>query len=164
MALSEIVLSLEEFSQVDWEKIIEQCDRKGCESYSHHFFEAAENEVATAQDVYEFLGHVTSTMLRSESNSEPFSPSSVMADGSRSVILKDFSAQQLTLLKELAPSIQDSELRARVADILWERNRDFQMAQLAISSYLESAQRLEDPEHWFSPFQRIQRAVASLLV
>jgi len=159
MALSEIVLSLEELSQVDWEKIIEQCDRKGCESYSHHFFEAAENEVATAQDVYEFLGHVTSPMLRSESNSEPFSPSSVMADGSRSVILKDFSDQQLTLLKELAPSIQDSELRARVADILWERNRDFQMAQLAISSYLESAQRLEDPEHWFSPFQRVQRAV-----
>ncbi|MCY7273123.1 MAG: DUF4209 domain-containing protein [Phormidesmis sp. CAN_BIN44] len=98
-------------------------------------------------------------MLRSESDSEPFSPSSVMADGSRSVILKDFSDQQLTLLKELAPSIQDSELRARIADILWERRRDFQMAQLAITSYLESAQRLEDPEHWFLPFQRIQRAV-----
>jgi len=159
MSLFEIVLSLENFSQVNWEKIVEQCNHKDHASYSHHFFDAAKDETATARNVYEFLGHVTSPMLKSESDSDPFPPIAVMADGSRSAIPKDFSDQQLTLLKELAPSLQDSEIRARVADILWERKRDFQMAQLAVSSYLESAQRLEDPEHWSVPFKRIQRAV-----
>lgn len=161
MALFEIALSLEDFRQVDWEKIVEQCDRKDCASYSHHFFDAAKaarDEATVIQHVYEFLGHVTSPMLKSESDNEPFTPVAVMADGSRSSIPKDFSEQQLTLLKEIASSIQDSELRARIADILWERKRDFKMAQLAVNSYLKSAQRLEDAEHWVLPFQRIQRA------
>ena len=162
MALFEIALSLESFRQVDWEKIIEQCDRKDCASYSHKFFDAAKvekDEATVIQAVYEFLGHVTSPMLKSKSDNEPFPPVAVMADGSRSAIPKDLSDQQLALLKELVPTIQDPELRARIADILWERQRDFQMAQLAVRSYLESAQRLEDPEHWLLPFQRIQRGV-----
>lgn len=162
MALFEIALSLESFRQVDWEKIIEQCDRKDCASYSHNFFDAAKvekDEATVIQAVYEFLGHVTSPRLKSESDNEPFPPVAVMADGSRSAIPKDLSDQQLALLKELVSTIQDPELRARIADILWERQRDLQMAQLAVRSYLESAQRLEDPEHWFLPFQRIQRGV-----
>jgi hypothetical protein len=162
MALLDIVLSIENFSQVEWETIIEQCHPKECRLYSSCFFnaaKAAQNEAKVVQDVYEFLGHVTSPMLKSESNHEPFTPVIVSADGVRSTIPKDFSDLQLNLLTELASTVNNPELRARIADILWERKRDFRMAQLAVHSYLESAQLLENPEQWFSSFQRIQRAV-----
>ena len=163
MVLMNIALSLENFREVDWERIIEQCSSRNCDSYSFDFFNAAtaaKDEDRAIPAVYEFLGHVTSPMLKSESDSEPFSPCFVMPDGSRSTIPKDFSDLQLDLLKELAPTIQDSELRARIADILWERKRDYQMAQLAVRSYLKSADYLEGAEekNWFWTFQRIQRA------
>lgn len=162
MALSEIVLNLEDFSLMHWEKIVEQCERKDCAMYSQCFFDAAKaakDEAAAIQNVYVFLGHVTSAELKPESSSEPFQPVVVTVNGSRSALPKDLSESQLALLKELAPSIQDAELQARIADILWERNRDFQMAQLAVHAYLESARCLEDLEQWFLPFERIQRAV-----
>jgi hypothetical protein len=163
MALSKIFLSLENFRQSNWDQIIEQCEQKDCEFYSDHFLKAAEiskNENKTTQDIYEFWGHVTSPLLNAESDSEPFSPQIISADGlRRSAIPKDLSDQQLALLKQLAPTIKDPELRARAADVLWERQRNYQMAQLAVDSYLESAQRLEDSKSWFLPFQRIQRAV-----
>jgi tetratricopeptide (TPR) repeat protein len=162
MALVDIAISIESFRQVDWGKIIEQCDRKDCAVYSHHFFDAAkaaENQPEVIQDIYELLGHITSPMLRSDSDNEPFHPRVVLPDGLRSAVPKDFSDQQLNLLLEMAPNLQDPELRARIADILWETKRDFKMAQIAVASYLESAQNLEDPEQWTFPFQRVQRAV-----
>ncbi|MGB3693987.1 MAG: hypothetical protein WA865_06525 [Spirulinaceae cyanobacterium] len=161
MVLSDITLSSEDFRQVEWEKILEKCDHTICEYYASRFFKAAraaKDEDEVVQNVYEFLGHVTSPMLRSESDSEPFTPCAINPDGSRSAISRDFNNQQLDLLKELAPTIQDTELRARIADIVWERKRDYQMAKLAIRSYLESAQSLEDPQAWSRPFQRIERA------
>ncbi len=43
-------------------------------------------------------------------------------------------------------------------DILWVKNRDFRMAKLAITSYLESSTILEDPHNWIQCAERIERA------
>lgn len=166
MTLSEIELNIENFKQIDWEKIIDRCERKDCSSYYFRFNDAikeAKDEARVIQDVYEFLKHITSLMLHSESDNKPFRPSFVAANGFRSTMPEDFSDQQLALMKELVPTIQDADLRARIADILWERTRgekkrDFQIVKLAIKSYLESAQLLEHPEYWPLSFHRIERA------
>lgn len=162
MVLQNIVLSLEDFNHVNWDEIIKKSDKKICETYNRSFFATAKAENTDSQitkSVYEFLGHITSPMLKSESDKEPFFPLVILRDGSRSSIPKDFNEQQLTLIKQLAPNIEDPELKARIADILWETQRDFEMAKIAVNSYLESAKRLEDPENCFYAFPRIERAL-----
>lgn len=77
----------------------------------------------------------------------------------RTAIISDFDESHLNLLSDVVTEIIDPELRARIADVLWIRKRDFRMGQLAVSSYLESAKRLEDPRHWVATFERIERAL-----
>jgi hypothetical protein len=62
-------------------------------------------------------------------------------------------------LNNWASEISDAELQARVADVLWTKKRKYQMAQLAVDSYLKSADILEHPEHWTSCVDRIERAI-----
>src|SRR6185369_14757447 len=48
---------------------------------------------------------------------------------------------------------------ARIADILWIRRRDFRMAELAVKSYLASAEVLKVSRSWIVRAERIERAV-----
>ena len=90
---------------------------------------------------------------------EPFSPSGEPIPW-RLITADDFSAAHLDTLLALIPEIMDSELRARIADILWYRRRGgYQIARLAVQSYLDSAQLLEDPRNWTQCFDRVERAI-----
>jgi hypothetical protein len=62
----------------------------------------------------------------------------------RSATPSDLTEDHLAMLRELAPGIEDQEMRARVADAIWDRKRDIKCAQMAIDSYLESARRLAE--------------------
>jgi hypothetical protein len=53
--------------------------------------------------------------------------------------------------------MKDAEMRARLADLSWIRQ--YGAAELAITSYLESAQTLEDPEQPIDAIHRIERAL-----
>ena len=59
----------------------------------------------------------------------------------------------------LIANIRDPEIRARIADVLWIREKDYKLAQIAVESYLESASYLESPDHWTQPARRIERAL-----
>lgn len=64
------------------------------------------------------------------------------------------------LLKDVVPLIPDAELRARTADLLWvSKTGKYETAQLAINSYIESAQVLEDPIEWVDCGHRLERAL-----
>lgn len=161
MILQNISLSKEDFDRANWQEVIEQCPEKKHEVYSRKFLDKAkeleESEDKNIQEVYVLLGAITSLVLRSESTDEPFAPLFIFQHG-RSAIVDDFTDNHLNVLKELATEILDAELRARICDILWIRMRDFQMAQLAIESYVESAKNLENPRKWTYFFKRIERA------
>lgn len=60
----------------------------------------------------------------------------------------------------IVTKLEDPELQARVADILWElREGDYQIAELAVDAYLSSARRLEDPVNPFDGVRCIERAL-----
>ncbi|MDH3359663.1 MAG: hypothetical protein OEL55_02230, partial [Desulfobulbaceae bacterium] len=161
MRLQNIPLSKEDFQKSGWEKILENSDKKECHSYGSEFFkkanECAENKDLTGQEVFTLLGDITSMMFKPESFSEPFGPVAVI-QGSRSAIVEDYNDNHLEILGEIITDIKDPEIRARIADVLWVRKKDYKMAQLAVESYLESASNLESPEHWTQPARRIERA------
>lgn len=97
--------------------------------------------------------------LDSDSREEPFGPMTVLSTG-RSAALEDFTDNHLNALKELMPEASDPELHARIGDVLWCRKRDYQAAELAAKSYLESAANLRSHDNWLSELKRVERAMA----
>lgn len=100
--------------------------------------------------IFTILSAITSLHLQPELNNETFSNIGNI-DG--------INDEHLEILNDWASEISDAELQARVADVLWTRKRKYQMAQLAVDSYLKSADILEHPEHWTSCVDRIERAI-----
>ncbi|MEH2069566.1 MAG: DUF4209 domain-containing protein [Nostoc sp.] len=74
-------------------------------------------------------------------------------------VFQNLTDEHLNFLTEIAPEVSDPELQARIADILWVKKRNYRMAQLAVTAYLQSATELEDPEKWNRCFERIERAL-----
>lgn len=161
MPLKNIPLTKSDFDTLPWQGVIDECKEKECYIYDSKFFarareaEAAGNE--KAQEIYILLGAICSLHLRTENKDEPFGPMIVTQSG-RSAILDDITDDHIKVLQEIVGEVQDPELRARLADLIWLRKRDFRAAGIAIEAYLESAAILEDPETWPPSFYRIERA------
>lgn len=145
-------LTKDDFMNACWQDAIDDSEQKDCRTYSSKFWKKAQQAQQSGnfreQSVFGILATVTGVAIKPESTEEFF------AD-----IFKNITDEQLYFLAEIVTEISDPELRARVADILWVRRRDYRMAQLAIPAYLQSASTLEHPEHWSHCFHRIERAL-----
>ena len=96
--------------------------------------------------------------FRHSNPEEPFGPLAVL-DGKRSMIPADLSDEQLGDLRNSLDSVSDPEFRARVGDVIWARRKDPVAARIAVEGYLQSAIRLEDPDHWIQCMERYERGV-----
>lgn len=154
MSLSDTSLSKENFASSSWKVVINECDRKECCQYGMPFWKKAEEAKSSGdvinQAVFTLLSAITYPQIKPDSINKPFACTKA---------IKLITDEHLNALKDWASEISDAELQARVADVLWIKKRDYRMAQLAIRSYLKSAQNLEDPKHWTSCVDRIERAI-----
>ena len=75
--------------------------------------------------MFGFLAEAASIGWESGASGEVFRPQATFADGTRTRIPADYSDEEVGLLKALAPTIRDPEMRAMVTDIVWERARDY---------------------------------------
>jgi hypothetical protein len=157
MNLQNIPLTKSDFESSQWEELINKCDEKECNKYSTIFFEKArEAETAdnkTLQEVFSLLNNITSMMFDPSCTTDPFSSVWGMPDP-----LSSFSENHLNVLSEIVNDVKDAEMRARIADILWLRKRDYRHAELAIDSYLQSASISEHAKEWNEYIDRIERA------
>jgi hypothetical protein len=163
MLLANISPSKEDFDQCKWQSVVADSEKKECRAYVSLFAtkarEAKEKEDVKAQEVFALLYHICSLTLKLDSPSEPFGPMAVFPSW-RSAVIDDFDDAHLSTLEAIVTEVEDPELRARIADILWYRRRgDYRMAELAVKSYLEAAEVLESPVGWVSCVDRIERAV-----
>jgi len=163
MPIIDMPITPDEFNQVDFESVISQLEERNCNYYSSPFFaksaEAKSNGDPIASAVYRLLGALTDFhLMRLDKPEQPFV---AMYEGptGHSAKPEDFSDEELKLLSQTAKAIQDADLRARVADVIWLRKKDFQMAGLAVDSYLESAALLEHPQDWTKSADRIERSL-----
>ena len=145
-------LTKADFANTCWQDVINRSEQKDCFTYDRAFWkkaqEAQEAENPREQAVFEILAAITSVAIKPESTEEFFAGA-----------FKNLTDEQLDFLTEIAPEISDPELQARVADILWVMRRSYQMAQLAIPAYLQSATTLECSDHWTHCVNRIERAL-----
>lgn len=145
-------LNKEDFINSGWKEVIDNSKRKECHSYQMAFWNKAKKAEEAGnireQTIFGILAAVTGAAIKPESNDEFFNE-----------VFSNLTEGQLNFLSDIALEISDPELQARVADILWVKKRDYQMGQLAVDAYLESAKELEHPEKWSYCVDRIERVL-----
>lgn len=164
MEIDENTLTKSDFEEANWQEVIQVCDEKECASYSREFYkkldEVREQNNIKGEAIYSLLANITSLHLDIQSPNQPFKPKIVLSN-SRSVSLDDISNEQLNILAELIPVIEDPEMKARVADVIWVRKlkHNYKIAGIASEAYIRSFENLLDPDLWPPCVERIERAL-----
>lgn len=162
MSVFEQALSRSDFDRCCWEDVITGSPKKTCQEYFGLFLRKA-NQSRDAGDpvaeaVFAVLFLVTDVELRPDDFHQPFGPR-FASRAARGVIPEDLNDQHWAILAEVAPTVADAEMRARLCDLLWVVKRNHQLAKMAVEAYLVSARILEDPDNWPPCAWRISRAV-----
>ncbi|NET43525.1 DUF4209 domain-containing protein [Okeania sp. SIO2B3] len=155
-----LYITKKDFIKSGWQDVVNASEKKECFAYIKGFCQKAQEaeEVGNIreQTIFKILAKITLVDIRRthrQLNEEDFAK----------INLTD---EHLNFLVEIAPEISDSELQARVANILWSKQRNYSMAKLAINAYIKSAIELEDftaiklgiPTKWIGCYDRIERA------
>ena len=87
------------------------------------------------------LARICSLQLDPDNRTAPFQPKWRATDGRRRFIPEDLSTDEVASWSELADSVTHPSLKARLADIVWlrERQRGIAFAHMAIDTYCASA-------------------------
>ena len=161
MPATEQPLTRADFETSGWQEVIAGSAKKDCCAYSTLFLkrlgELEHGNAPVLRGVFTVLYVVTSIALR-EDDEEPFAPRFVRT-ASRGAVPDDLTLDQYRILEELAPSVADPEMRARVCDLVWIVRRNYRLAKLAVDAYLATACVWEDWENWVQCAQRLTRAV-----
>jgi hypothetical protein len=162
VSITRFVIKKEDIDRTAWQQVLVEADQKLCSVYAKLFYqraqEAGKEHDSRTEAVYTFLGAVASPELKLETPSrDPFVPAADL-QYSRTPLPEDFSADELRVIKQLIETVQDAELRSRLADILWVRQGDASVASLAVDSYLSSALHLKDVVQWADGYDRLKRS------
>lgn len=161
-AFKDFAVTADSLRNCGWEQVLSEAKPTSIEYYSSPLNAAARLAEEQGDDAKEealaLLGAATSMYYARDDKDEPFKPLFIMG-GTRSAALVDFEDQHLEPIKAVYQEIADSELRARLADLLWVRRRNHHAARVAASAYLESAKSLYDPENWVHGYERLRRAL-----
>lgn len=152
-----MTLTKSDFDKYPWQRVIAEASEKVCDQYSELFgkeIEAASRDAA-AQELFACLRFITRLHLwpeNSKDKNEPF--------GDNRYGIDQIPDEHLQVLEEILVNVNDAELRARIADIIWIRYpTKHQIAVTAVDSYLQSATELGKAGKWFESYIRIERAV-----
>ena len=145
------------FSDFKFDAILSETKTRTCFAYERALTDTAKKldgpDDEKPKAICSLFGYVCSFVLHLDTPHIPYSLRWVL----NSIDIREPYAE---LLLEIVNDISDSELRARIADVLWVLRRgNYLTARLAIDSYLASAHVLEDPEHWVACAERIERAL-----
>lgn len=147
-------LTRQDFEDRHWGDAIAHSGDREVLAYAAKFAEMAQKAEAEGDsvgtEIFSLLAILAGLHFELDTPLAPFGPDAVV---------QDLGADYLDVLADLAPLIEDADMRARVADVIWVRRHDHQQAQRAVDAYLGSAAILEDPVQWVSCAQRYERAL-----
>lgn len=145
-------LCVADFHASEYEAVLEGESGEDCPAMSQRLRTAAIAADAGCQPrryaMLKLLADATSMMLTPEDRANPFRPLAQIGDR-RSAIPTDFSDHDIALFADVAAVITNSKLRARLADLIWlrERRRGIAFALMAIDAYREAS---VDANTWFT--------------
>lgn len=123
---ADLIVTAQDFTECDWKSSLADEERESYSSMWQAFSSAArkaseDNRPSHGKALW-LLVDACSMMLSPKSINEPFKPFMVM-EGRRSVIPDDLSESDITFYAEIIDAIDDAWLKARVADLVWLRQR-----------------------------------------
>lgn len=137
---SDLIVTAQDFTKCGWRNTLADEEREGYPSMWQAFSSAArkaseDNRPSHGKALW-LLADACSMMLSPKSLNEPFKPFMVM-EGRRSVIPDDLSESDIVFYAEIVDAIDDVWLKARVADLVWlkQRPRNIRFALAAIDAY-----------------------------
>lgn len=137
-------LALEDFKLSGCEEILATYANASLGKLQNHFFQAAEiakmEGVATAAEMLALMGKICSMVLQPGVRTLPLAPMTVWDDGYTSTGPDHLTATQIELLAELVNHVTHIPLRARMADLVWMKARQFgnRFALRAIDDYRDA--------------------------
>lgn len=123
-------------------------------SLSTKHIQNGETEIA---DLYYFVSCAASLYLRPDDLDIPLKPF-IVTSSARSLIVEDFTNDQLSVLESAIAEVRHTELRARFADIVWIRLKHFPAASCAINTYLSIGMNPISSLPWHTRRDYIERA------
>ncbi|NBQ39916.1 MAG: DUF4209 domain-containing protein [Alphaproteobacteria bacterium] len=139
---TDLIVTVQDFTECGWKKSLTDIDREGYSAMWQALSSAAriasEDDRPSHGKALWLLADACSMMLSPKSLNEPFKPFMVM-EGRRSVIPDDLSESDIAFYAEIVDAIDDAWLKARVADLVWlkQRPRNVRIALAAIDAYLQ---------------------------
>lgn len=137
---TDLTVGAQDFAECGWKILLTDEEREGYSSMWQAFSSAArkasEDNRSSHGKALWLLADACSMMLSPKSLNEPFKPFMVM-EGKRSVIPDDLSKSDIVFYAEIVDAIDDAWLKARIADLVWlkQRPRNVQFALAAIDAY-----------------------------
>lgn len=138
---ADLVITSEHFSESGWKEALVSANREGYSSMWQALSAGARTAIDEGRNehgkVLWLLADACSMMLSPESLNEPFKPYVVFHDR-RSVIPDDLFEADIEFFASIVADIDDIRLKARLADLVWLKNkpRDVSFALVAIDAYL----------------------------
>jgi hypothetical protein len=135
-----LVVTAQDFTSSGWKEVLAVTSRECYSAMWQALSTVARKAIEEGRNqhckVLWLLADACSMMLSPKSLNEPFKPFMVM-EGRRSVIPDDLSESDIAFYAEIVDAIDDPWLKARVADLVWlkQRPRNVQFALAAIDAY-----------------------------
>ncbi|RDU38682.1 hypothetical protein DRW41_03735 [Neobacillus piezotolerans] len=129
------------------EGAIGKAESYDCFSYRQELQNIVNNLEGEQKKSVQILINVLSYHMDLKHPKQPFEPYAVF-DGKRTAALCELSDNDIKILGNIYSEIDDYEIKARIADVIWSRDKQYKLGQAAIEMYLLSANRLEDWEKW----------------
>lgn len=136
----DLAITLADFLASGWKQPLDQVSSEGYSAMWQALSAAARSAIEQGRHehgkVLWLLADACSMMLSPASQNEPFRPFAVFHDR-RSVILDDLSEADIDFFAQIVDSVEDSWLKARLADLVWLKGkpRNAVFALKAIDAY-----------------------------
>ncbi|HEX5725093.1 MAG TPA: hypothetical protein VFX98_06480, partial [Longimicrobiaceae bacterium] len=156
-------LTKEDFDRLEWQDVPSSVEEERVLDYANPYYDHAADAAARgdirAEAAYRLLGNLCSFRMQLDNLENPYCPG-FLTETSHSALPDTITQDDIAVLRELAPTVIDPALRARMADFVWVRGRGYPAAQLAVAAYLELARPLEEQDtSWPRPMRYLERGL-----
>jgi hypothetical protein len=156
-------ISLDAFRRLNLQSVL--ADVQGMECWQYHMVigklgkELEERGDAEAGRAARLLSTVCSFFFRPSKGLNPWQPFYI-GGGERSPMADDLEEAELKSLGDFIDEIEDPELKARVADVLWECKQGYRFGRIAVEAYQRAAEITENGREWIHFVEKLQRAAS----
>ena len=161
----DLILTRADFDASGWKDILNGATGRNYLSMWQAFSVGAKHAIEEGRQtdgkVLWLLADACSLVLSPDSRNKPFKPMAELQSGHRSVIPDDFQEADIVFFVEVIPAIEDPWLKGRLADLVWLKKRDFQLALTAVDSYRSMPL---DSETWMDAGRDCWKRATSLIL